>query len=181
YPGIDHGVGALVSLGDTVIASSVLPSPTSEPVLVGSKRDPSKDFEILGLEGQQFAVSWRPVKGIDGNQIGAVGAVMSTNLLGSVDVSIISTLALATAGTCLLVGLAGAFWGGRVSRRLAALSDAVGRMRVGELSTSVRDSGGLPSWVPGLGSRPGNGLYQGNGSLPVARDEIEELAENLDH
>jgi len=101
-------------------------------------------------------------------------------LQGSVDFSLASTLALATAGTALLVGLAGAFWAGIVSKRLAALSDAVSRMRVGELSRAVRDSGGLPNRVPGLGARPSNGLQTQNGSVPAARDEIEELAENLD-
>ena len=78
------------------------------------------------------------------------------------------------------MALAGAFWGAVVSKRLAVLSDAVSRMRVGELSSAVRDTGGLPKWIPGLGSRPANGSQEGNGSLPAARDEIEELAENLD-
>lgn len=125
-------------------------------------------------------MAWRPIRSMDGAEIGAIGATVSAGGQSGADLSLISTLALATACTALLVGLAGAIWGGSVSRRLAVLSDAVSRMRVGELSTAVRDTGGLPGWVPGLGTRSTNGLHQGNGSLPEARDEIEELAENLD-
>jgi HAMP domain-containing protein len=180
YPGIDQGAGALVALGDTVIASSVLASGTSEPVLIGSKHDPDKNPEIIGSEGQQYLVSWRPVRSIEGAQIGAIGVAMSTGVLGGVDVALIGTLAGAIAVTIALVALGGAFWGGVISRRLAVLSDAVSRMRVGELSRAVRDTGGLPSWIPGLGSKPANGLHEGNGSVPAARDEIEELADNLD-
>jgi hypothetical protein len=179
YPGIDEGAGAVVALGDTVIASSVLPSPTSEPVLVGSRHDPAKNLEVIGVEPVQYVVSWRPLKSVDGSQIGAIGAVTSSGVQGAVDLSLVSTLALAAAGTALLVGLAGAFWAGIVSKRLAGLSDAVSRMRVGELSRAVRDSGSLPR-VPGLGPRSTNGLQTGNGSMPAAGDEIEELAENLD-
>jgi HAMP domain-containing protein len=180
YPGIDQGAGALVALGDTVIASSDLASGTSEPVLIGSKHDPDKNPEIIGSEGQQYLVSWRPVRSIEGAQIGAIGVAMSTGVLGGVDVALIGTLAGAIAVTIALVALGGAFWGGVISRRLAVLSDAVSRMRVGELSRAVRDTGGLPSWIPGLGSKPANGLHEGNGSVPAARDEIEELADNLD-
>src|SRR5262249_15068727 len=135
---------------------------------------------VLASSGQEYAVSWRPIKSMDGAEIGAIGAAVPAGGANVTDVSLISTLALATVGTALLVGLAGSFLGSSVSRRLAVLSDAVSRMRVGELSTAVRDSGGLPSWVPGAGTKPTNGLHQGNGSLPEARDEIEELAENLD-
>jgi hypothetical protein len=180
YPGIDQGAGALVALGDTVIASSVLPSPTSEPILVGSRHDPAKTFELIEGEPVQYLVSWRPLKSVDGSQIGAIGAATSTAVQSGIDFSLTSTLALATAGTALLIGLAGAFWAGIVSRRVAALSDAVSRMRVGELTRAVRDSGGLPNWVPGLGTRPSNGLPSGNGSAPAGGDEIEELAGNLD-
>src|SRR5262249_2179496 len=160
----DQGAGALVALGDTVIASSVLPSPTSEPVLVGSRHDPARSLESIGIDPAQYLVSWRPLKSLDGSQIGAIGAANLAGLQGSVDFSLASALALATAGTALLVGLAGAFWAGIVSKRLAALSDAVSRMRVGELSRAVRDSGGLPNRVPGLGARPSNGLQTQNGS-----------------
>jgi HAMP domain-containing protein len=180
YPGIDQGAGALVALGDTVIASSVLPSPTSEPVLVGARHDPAKNLELIGGDPVQYLISWRPVKSVDGSLVGAIGAATSAGLQSGVDFSLTSTLALAAAGTALLVGLAGAFWAGIVSRRVAALSDAVSRMRVGELSRAVRDSGRLPNWVPGLSSRPANGLHSANGSAPGGGDEIEELAGNLD-
>jgi len=180
YPGIDQGAGALVALGDTVIASSVLPSPTSEPVLVGARHDPAKNLELIEGDPVQYLISWRPVKSVDGSLVGAIGAATSVGLQSGVDISLTSALALATAGTALLVGLAGAFWAGIVSRRVAALSDAVSRMRVGELSRAVRDSGRLPNRVPGLGSRPANGLHAGNGSVPGGGDEIEELAGNLD-
>src|SRR5262249_38879566 len=132
YPGVDQGAGVLVALGDTVIASSVFQGAPSEPVLVGSKHDPSRALEILASGEQDYAVSWRPVKSMEGAEIGAIGAAISAGGQSAMDVSLISTLALATAGTALLVGLAGAFWAGSVSRRLAVLSDAVSRMRVGE-------------------------------------------------
>jgi hypothetical protein len=179
YPGVDQGTGALIALGDTVIASSVLPSPTSEPVLVGSKHDPAQSLELIGAESAWYIVSWQPIKSVDGSQVGGIGAAALAGVQNGVDLSLITTLALATAATALLVGLAGALWAGIVSKRLAALSDAVNRMRVGELSTAVRDSGSLPTRVAGLGPRPTNGLQGGNGSMP-AGDEIEELAENLD-
>src|SRR5262249_6356274 len=54
FPGEDRGAGAVIALADTIIASSVLTGPGSEPVLVGSKHDPAKDFEIVGPEGQQY-------------------------------------------------------------------------------------------------------------------------------
>jgi len=180
YPGIEQGAGSLVALGDTVIASSLLPSPTSEPVLVGWKHDPAKNFEMATAQNQQYAISWRPLKSVDGADVGAIGVAVSGNLLTVVDPSLIPTLAIAIAATVALVALAGASWAAGVSKRLGVLSDAVSRMMVGELSTEVRDSGGLPRWIPGLGSRPSDGLHQGNGSQPGARDEIEELAENLD-
>jgi len=180
YPGIDQGAGTVVAVGDTVIASSVLPSPTSEPVLVGSRHDPANNLELMGGDPIQYLVSWRPLTSVDGSQIGAIGAATSAGPQSGVDFSLTSTLALAAASTALLVGLAGAFWAGIVSRRVAALSDAVSRMRVGELSRAVRDSGGLHNRVPVLGSRPTNGLHSANGSAPGGGDEIEELAGNLD-
>jgi HAMP domain-containing protein len=180
YPGIDEGAGALVALGDTVIASSVLPGPASEPVLVGSKHVPDKTPEIFESQGRQYTVAWRPVKSLDGAQIGALGVAVSTGGAVGLDVPLISTLAIAMAAAIALVALGGALLGGGISRRLTVLSDAVSRMRVGELSTQVRDTGGLPSWIPGRGSRPSNGLHERNGSVPGGRDEIEELADNLD-
>jgi HAMP domain-containing protein len=179
YPGIDQA-GALVALGDTVIASSVLPGPASEPVLVGTKLDPDENPEIIESQGSQYIAAWRPIKSIDGTQIGTIGVAVTSGPPGGIDVPLLSTLAIAIAATIALVALGGVFWGGVISKRLAVLSDAVSRMRVGELSTQVRDTGALPSWIPGLGSRYSNGLHEGNGSLPAARDEIEELADNLD-
>ncbi|MCI0489126.1 MAG: hypothetical protein L0229_21245 [Blastocatellia bacterium] len=171
YPGADNEAGALIALGDTVIASSVpakdkARGPAGEGALLGVRCDSSKTEQADMLrEGERdYAVWWQPIKSLDGAAPAAIGAaVPAAEIEGpsSFRMMLIVICALAF----LLSAAVGFLFGRSLGARLDALRESADRMSVGELSTAVKDRDVPPS-----------GLILGF----FARDEISRLAEQLD-
>jgi HAMP domain-containing protein len=154
----------VIALGDTIIASSLEDATTTKPALLGSRRTPSQPGETLEWNSQRYEIAWKQMKTLDGNSIGAVGVAAR---IEEPPLAALSTFRLAAflAGAGVLLALiAGLVAGRALAARVNSLSDAVTRMSVGELSTTVRDRIGL------------------NGSNNQhRRDEIGRLAEQLEH
>lgn len=131
YPDQTAQAGAIVALGDTIVASSLIES--GNPALLGARLSGSED----AIDG--YAISLEPIKSLDGGQIGSIGiAVRAESSSGSLNWlgPIIIALAL------LVAAVIGYRIGDSLSSRLASLSESVSRMSVGELSTPVRDGYG---------------------------------------
>jgi HAMP domain-containing protein len=164
FGGNDPERGAVIALGDTIIASSLEDATTTKPALLGSRRTPSQPGETLEWNSQRYEIAWKQMKTLDGNSIGAVGVAAR---IEEPPLAALSTFRLAAflAGAGVLLALiAGLVAGRALAARVNSLSDAVTRMSVGELSTTVRDRIGL------------------NGSNNQhRRDEIGRLAEQLEH
>lgn len=161
FPGNDAEGGAVVALGNTIIASAVRGPSTSKPPLLGVVRDTSKSDEVLESISRNYRVAWQPINSLDGSGLGTLGVVVPLDSGGGLSaarlfmiIAVITVLAAASFG--FVVGRA-------IAARVNSLTDAVSRMSVGELSTMVRDQ---------------NGLNGSTGSL--RRDEITRLAEQLD-
>ncbi len=156
--------GALIALGDTVIASSVPATGSAgEPPLKGVTCRPEKAEEALSNGDRSYAVSWQAIKSIQGEQVGALGVAVSNEELRG-PISTLRTMLFAiTAIACVLTGAGGFIYGRALGARLSVLSEAASRMSLGELSTPVKDPG------------------QEQKSLAfISRDEISNLADQLD-
>jgi HAMP domain-containing protein len=90
--------------------------------------------------------------------------VSSAELRGPIS-ALRTLLFIVSAIGCLLAGGAGLLFGRSLASRVNALSDSANRMSLGELSTPVRD--------------PGEAEAK-NGLATVMRDEISQLAEQID-
>lgn len=158
--------GAAISLGDTIVASSVPgDEKSSDPALKGTKRDPGLSEEIIREGDRGYAVAWQPIKSLDDSQVGAIGAVQPERALegpsGSLRAIFISAAVLA-----LLIGGAGGYLIGKeLAERLSGLTEAVGRMSVGELSTPVKDPNARAASLI---------------KRVLSHDEIARLADGLD-
>src|SRR5262245_6005286 len=163
FPGSDEGAGAVLALGDTVIASSVRDESATKPALLGASCHTSNAEEVLDWGTSRYRVSWQQIKGFDGSPMGAIGVaapVVEPAIPAFAGMRLAGVIAAAGVVLALLVGL---FAGRALASRVNSLSDAVTRMSVGELSTTVRDAMGL------------------NGSTDSVRaDEIGRLASHLD-
>jgi HAMP domain-containing protein len=126
YPDQASEAGAILLLGDTVVASSLIDS--GNVVLLGAR--------LSGLQEtvDGYAIWLQPIKALDGAQIGSLGIAVRA---GANQVNWLS-LAILLLGP-LAAGVAGYRIGESLSSRLSGLSEAVSRMSVGELSTPVRD------------------------------------------
>ena len=182
--------GSLVALGNSVIASSVFRSGAAEPVFRGAKCDPSKDVDTLNDGDLQFAVSWEPILSAEGSDIGAVGVAVPSDRLNDGSVTMLLLAVGAALTGAVIAGLAGLVFGEMLASRLRALTDAVRRMSVGELSTEVRDRPQLKrqngllgklSKAVHFGSNEGsNGNTRHRNSLMNSSDEIGVLTEHLE-
>ena len=170
YPA-ETEAGALIALGDTVVASSVFAKSArrdsaTEGALKGMKRDPAKTEQADTLrEGERdYAVLWQPLKSLDGTAIGAIGvAAPAGEMEGGAGFR--ATLIVICALAFLLAATVGFLYGRFLGARLESLTEAASRMSVGELGAVVKDRDSPPSgWIPGF----------------VARDEISRLAGQLD-
>ncbi len=155
--------GAVIALGNTVIASSVLASDesglTARGALLGSACDPNKTEETIQDGSKAYIVAWQPVKSLDQSQIASIGvAVPQSSVAGSVG-AVQTTFIIVGALAIVLAAIAGFFYGRSLSERLKTMSAAASRMGLGELSTPVKDPA-----TPGL----------------LNRDEINRLAEEMD-
>jgi HAMP domain-containing protein len=170
FQGGDADSGALIALGDTIVASS-LPLVASgrgaeaEPALKGARRDPAREDEVIAQGGDAYAVSWQPIRSLDGAALGAIGvAVPASELEGAAATARVIMIVLGALWVALAAA-AGFFIGRRLGTRVTALTEASHRMSVGELSTPVRDT-----------AAPEAGRIQ----TLLARDEISRLADQMD-
>jgi HAMP domain-containing protein len=139
YGSAEKDAGALIALGDTVVASSV-PSTSSanEPPLKGAKCH-TDTTEALSSGERSYTVSWQPIKSLSGEQVGAIGIAVSTGELQG-PISQLRTILFTIATiACLLAGAGGFIYGRSLGLRLSVLSEAASRMSLGELSTPVKD------------------------------------------
>ncbi|HVF92427.1 MAG TPA: hypothetical protein VNH22_20340 [Blastocatellia bacterium] len=158
--------GAAISLGDTIIASSVPgDEASSDPALKGTKRDPSRTEETVRDGGRGYAVAWQPIKSLDGSQIGAIGAVVPEGALEGAAASLRAIFISAAVLALIVGGAGGLMFGNELAERLSVLTEAAGRMSVGELSTPVRDP---------------NAQVESRIKTLLARDEVATLADRLD-
>jgi HAMP domain-containing protein len=165
-PAPDKQAGAVIALGEVIIASSIFASGTGDkPALLAAPHLPPAGEEIIEEGGRNFALAWQPIKGFDGTQLGAIGVAVSADEIGSLGASLKFTLMLITLLAGLLAGAAGYLFGRYLSLRLNALTDAASRMSVGELSAPIRDENlqGKP-WLPEF----------------LLKDEISHLSGKLD-
>ena len=171
YPGADNQGGALIALGETVIASSVpakdrARGPANRGAFVGMKCDPSKaEQEDLLREGERdYAVWWQPIKSLDFTVQASIGtAVPAAEVEGSSTFR--TTMIVICALAFLLAAAVGFLFGRSLGARLDALTEATDRMSVGELSTLIKDRNATPAgWILEF----------------LARDEITRLAAQLD-
>jgi HAMP domain-containing protein len=184
YNDSDAG-GALVALGDTIIASSLFMPGSGEPLLRGTKCNPDQGVEEISDGGHLYAVCWRPMKSLTNSRAGGIGTAVPIERLSGGLTETLAALAGAVIVALCVAALIGFSFGSILSRRLNTLTDAVSRMSVGELSNDVRErlkrssSGSLLGRLP---SFRGNG--NDNGTDPAANsnnsDEIGRLAAQLE-
>jgi HAMP domain-containing protein len=167
-PSSDRDSGAVIALGDVIIASSVFVSGAGDkPALLAASHSPERGDEVEVIEegNRNFALSWQPIKSFDGSQVGDLGMVMSADGIGGVSAALKLTLMLLALIASLIAGAVGYLFGRYLSLRLNALTDATSRMSLGELSAPVRDDT-LPGrrWIPEF----------------LLTDEITHLSNKLD-
>jgi HAMP domain-containing protein len=165
-PGPDKQAGAVIALGEVIIASSIFASGSGDkPALLAAPHLPAASEEVIEEGERNFALAWQPIKAFDGAPLGAIGVAVSADEIGSLGASLKFTLLLITLLAALLAGGAGYLFGRYLSMRLQALSDAASRMSVGELSAPIRDEN-LPGkpWLPEF----------------LLKDEISHLSAKLD-
>jgi HAMP domain-containing protein len=157
----DREAGALIALGDTIVASSVRESAGSKPVLLGARRNPNvvDGEEILKSGAREYLVSWRSLKSPDESTLGAIGVCVASVNPGWTHTHLAKLAAAIAAAAALVVGFIGFLAGRALASRINSLRDAVGRMSLGELSTAIRDR---------------------NSDGSPGKDEIGHLANQLD-
>lgn len=172
YRGQEEEAGAVIALGKTIVASSVPPDSArdresaSVPALTGMQRDVSKTEEIFESGSRSYIVTWQPLKAPDGTEIGAIGVARPAKELQGPAPALRTMMLLIGAIASLLACGAGFMFGRGLGARLDDLAQAASRWSVGELSTPARDHQPLLArWVP----------------AELLRDEINQLAERLDH
>jgi HAMP domain-containing protein len=164
-PAPDKEAGAVIALGEVIIASSIFASGSSDkPTLLGANHLSAAGDEVLTESKRNFALSWQPIKSFDGTQIGAIGVAVSADEIGNIGASLKFTLMMITLLAAVLAGGIGYLFGRYLSLRLNVLTDAAARMSVGELSAPVRDDSSGKQWIPEL----------------LLKDEISNLSTKLD-
>ncbi|HET9529010.1 MAG TPA: hypothetical protein VFQ92_01560 [Blastocatellia bacterium] len=170
FPDGEKDAGAVIALGETIIASSIPPAegnrgPADRFALVGSKRDPAAERETITRGDRSYALSWQAVKSLDGSQLGAIGVATAAENMGLPAGGVLVSMILIGLMASLLAGAGGFFFGRALGARIETLTEAASRMGVGELSGAIEDSGS-----------------SGAGLVPafIARDEISGLAQQLD-
>jgi HAMP domain-containing protein len=173
YPEAEAGAGALIALGDTIIASSMLNPSATEPLLNGRRHDPALAVETLRAGPRSYTIAWQPLKSLDGSVIASLGvAVPSSEIEGKVTalrtkVAVIASLAV------LAAAVSGFIFGRALSSRIGALARAVRSMSVGELSLAVRTR-------PAVCNTYEARSLMRRVLLWLRQDEIDHLADQLD-
>ena len=174
--------GALIALGDTIIASSLTEDGSSEPLLIGARHNPAASMETIYSEGASYETAWRPESSIDGLEAGYLGIAIPAREMASPQSLRRKLIIGLCLGAFVTGGLAGFLYGRAISARLSLLAESVGRMTVGELSTPVRDR--LKYSLPKTESQrqEGGDAQPGDnpGQFVFSKDEIGKLASHLD-
>lgn len=165
----EETAGAVIALGDAIVASSVPPdaadSSTREPALAGAHHEITKQEETLNASDRNYTVAWQPLKSLDGTVVGAIGIARSAEEIEWASQSVRATVALIGAVFILLACSAGFMFGRSLASRLEELTRVANRWSLGDLSTPARDNNSfLARWVP----------------LKFLSDEITQLATQLD-
>jgi hypothetical protein len=165
----EKDAGAVIALGETVIASSILPGEGASAArfaLVGARHDPAATDETISEGGRSYSLSWQAIKSLDGSQPGAVGVATSADNMELSRAGLITSITIIALIATLLSGAAGFLLGRALGAKVETLTEAASRMSVGELSGPIEDhSTSRSGWLPAF----------------VARDELSELADQLDH
>ena len=163
----EENAGAVIALGNGIIASSVPPAreSTSEPALAGMIHDQTRTEEAFRVGGRDYDVCWKDLKSLEGTPIGAIGIARPATETEGATGSVRATLLLIGALALLLGGGAGFLFGRNLGARLDGMAQAANRWSLGEMSAPA--TGGEPflaKWIP----------------PELLRDEINLLAEQLD-
>lgn len=161
--------GVAIATEGVIVASSINSSAAGDAggkaSLVGVRCNTGGKEERISSGDVNYIASWSPIKSLDGSDAGAIGVfVPESDYLGPV--SRLRTIMILIAVIMVIVaGAAGFLFGMQLGKRVKALSEATGRMAVGELSRGVEDP------LAPVGSR-----------LPafLSKDEVTTLAEGLD-
>lgn len=163
FPGGSAEAGAVIALGDRIVASALRGPTPAGPPLLGARRDAQKSDEVIESGGRSYRVSWQPITSTDGSSVGSLGVAVPVSAPAWSGVPAPRLILIIAVIAVLSAAVIGFLVGRAIAARVNSLTDAVSRMSVGELSTTVRD---------------GSGLNGSSGSL--RRDEITTLAEQLD-
>lgn len=164
-------MGAVIALGETIIASSILPGEGASAsaarfALVGARHDPAASDETISEGDRSYSLSWQAIKSLDGSQPGAIGVATSADNMELSGAGMIASITIIALIATLLSGAAGFLLGRALGAKVETLTEAAARMSVGELSGSIEDlSTSRSGWLPAF----------------VTRDEVSELAGQLDH
>jgi HAMP domain-containing protein len=166
YPSAGPDRGAMIALGNTIVASSVPgPESSTDSALKGKRCNQAGAEETLTHRDNSYRATWQAIKSLDGVEVGAIGVAASWSALRRPAATLRTMLVIITVLACLAAGLTGFFVGRSLGLRVDALADAAGRMSLGELSAAIKDPG-----LPEAGSL----LHL------LVRDEIARLAGNLE-
>ena len=159
----DQTAGAVIALGNILIASSVMGANGSDkPLLLGANHQADATTETLTEEKSRYAVAWQPIKSPDGTIIGSLGAALAESDMAT-GISI-TRLLIPGLVAALLAGALGFFVGSTLASRLKRLSKAASRMGLGELSAPVRDDAFFKKSLPAF----------------LFKDEVANLGKQMD-
>jgi methyl-accepting chemotaxis protein len=159
----DQTAGAVVALGNTIIASSVMAANGGDrTLLLGANHQADATTETLTEENRRYAVEWQPIKSPEGTVIGSLGAALAESDMAT-GISI-TRLLIPGLVAALLAGALGYFVGSTLASRLKRLSKAASRMGLGELSAPVRDDAFFKKSLPAF----------------LFKDEVSNLGQQMD-
>ena len=159
----EQTAGAVVALGNVIVASSVMKANGSDrPILLGAGHQADVATETLAEDKNSYLVAWQPLKSPDGTVIGSIGAAVAESDLAT-GLSVTRLLIPGLIGA-LLAGALGYFIGNTLASRLRRLTKAASRMGLGELSAPVRDDAFFAKNLPSF----------------LFKDEIANLGKQMD-
>ena len=172
--------GAVIALRNVIVSSSVAGAPGSgtTSALVGVAGDPANSEQVARQGNEGYVVAWQPIKANDGADIGRVGTARNIAALAGPTGAARTSLLLIAAIAVTVAGAAGFIYGRALGLRLEALTEAVNRWTVGDLSAPAKDRDPMMArWVAGFAlrdeiARLGTGLEEMRQSF---RQAIERM------
>jgi len=178
FGGGEEDAGALIALGNVIVASSIPPGDAGAPILQGALHDPAKSEDEVRQGTRKYMVAWQTLKSLDGSAIGAIGVAQPVSQFEGAAGAVRSTILLVALITTVLAA-AGGFWFGLVlGARVDDLTGAAARWSLGELSAPAKDRTPLLArWVPDRFLRDElNGLA---GQLEEMRESFRQAIERM--